>query len=151
MTIKIINASQADHSKLIADFQVAMALETENFKLDLNTVSKGVTKIFENPSRGGYFIFKSGDVVTGCALTLFEWSDWRNGDVIWIHSVYVLPEFRQKSIFKTFYLHLKEKVQSSSNLKGLRLYVDKTNIRAIDVYQKIGMDSSHYQLFEWLK
>ena len=42
-------------------------------------------------------------------------------------------------------------VRESDQYAGLRLYVDKTNLRAIDVYQKLGMSDEHYHLYEWLK
>ena len=84
-------------------------------------------------------------------MITYEWSDWRNGNVYWIQSVYVLPEYRGKGVFKEMYLHIKLSVKETPGLSGIRLYVDKHNHRAQKVYNKIGMDGSHYQLFEWMK
>ena len=39
----------------------------------------------------------------------------------------------------------------NENWKGLRLYVDKTNLTAKQVYRALEMTDEHYQLFEWLK
>jgi len=36
-------------------------------------------------------------------------------------------------------------------LMGLRLYVDKQNKLAQEVYEKLGMNKHHYELYEWLK
>lgn len=136
---------------IIADFQVKMALETENLQLDPPTVLKGVTAVMDDPSKGKYWVAEVDGVVVGCLLTVNEWSDWRNGTVLWIHSVYVLPEHRQHGVFKSLYNHLKTMVSESPDLRGLRLYVDKTNEKAQKVYESLGMSGEHYHLFEWLK
>lgn len=135
----------------IADFQLKMALETENLKLDSSTLSKGVSAVFDDPAKGKYWIAEVEGKVVGCLLTVPEWSDWRNGTVLWIHSVYVVPEFRGHGVFKKLYLHLKKMVEESTDLRGLRLYVEKTNQRAQKVYEGLGMSGEHYHLYEWLK
>lgn len=136
----------------IADFQVRMAFETENgLKLDPPTVQKGVSAVIDDPSKGKYWLAEVDGKVAGCLLTVPEWSDWRNGTVLWIHSVYVAPEFRKNGVYKALYAHLKEMVSSSSEYRGLRLYVDKTNQNAQKVYEKLGMDGSHYITYEWMK
>lgn len=137
--------------EIIADFQLKMALETENLKLDLPTVIKGVTAVMDDPSKGKYWVAEINGEVTGCLLTVNEWSDWRNGTVLWIHSVYVLPQMRKSGAFKALYQHLKNMVNESPDLRGLRLYVDKTNLNAQKVYESLGMSGEHYHLFEWLK
>ncbi len=135
----------------IADFQVQMAWETEKLKLDTPTVQNGVSAVFDDPSKGKYWIAESGGKVVGCLLTIPEWSDWRNGTVLWIHSVYVLPAYRKSGVFKALYSHLKNLVQTGNDLRGLRLYVDKSNLNAQKVYESLGMSGEHYHLFEWLK
>ena len=47
--------------------------------------------------------------------------------------------------------HIKNEVQGNESLKGIRLYVDKANKNAELAYRKLGMNSEHYTLFEWLK
>lgn len=135
----------------IADFQVKMAQETENLALDLVTVNKGVTAVMDDPGKGKYWVAEIDGKLVGCLLTVSEWSDWRNGNVLWIHSVYVVPEMRGQGVFKALYTHLKQLVHEASDLRGLRLYVDKSNHLAQKVYQSLGMNGEHYQLFEWLK
>ncbi len=135
----------------IADFQIKMALETENFALDPEIVAKGVSAVFDDPSKGKYWVAEVDGKLAGCLLTVNEWSDWRNGTVLWIHSVYVIPEFRKSGVFRALYSHLKTMVNESPDLRGLRLYVDKTNTTAQKVYESLGMNGEHYHLFEWLK
>jgi GNAT superfamily N-acetyltransferase len=84
-------------------------------------------------------------------LTIPEWSDWRNGTVVWLHSVYVVAEYRRCGVFRRLFAHIKDEVRASSDLCGLRLYVEKRNATAQRVYQRLGMTSDHYQMFEWLK
>jgi GNAT superfamily N-acetyltransferase len=136
---------------VIADFQLRMAKETENLELDPPTVNLGVCAVFDDPSKGKYWVAELDGKVIGCLLTVPEWSDWRNGTVLWIHSVYVIPEYREHGIFKQLYSHLKQMVLESSELRGLRLYVDKSNLKAQKIYQALEMSSEHYHLFEWLK
>lgn len=147
-----ISIERADISCLdtIAGFQVQMARETENLHLDLPTVLKGVRHIFQNPGTGHYKIALHEGKIVASLLVLYEWSDWRNGNVLWIHSVYVLPQYRGKGIFSQMYAQLKEEVLQTSALIGLRLYVDKTNGSARNVYRKLGMTDQHYDLFEWM-
>lgn len=146
----IFRAAQND-IHVIVDFQTAMALETENIILDKETVTNGVAKVIENQQLGCYYVAKVKNEVVACLLTLYEWSDWRNAYVIWIHSVYVLPDHRKNSVFKCFYEYLKKIVTADSNYAGLRLYVEKNNIHAQRVYEKVGMNKNHYELYEWLK
>ena len=42
-------------------------------------------------------------------------------------------------------------VRNSDKYAGLRLYVDKTNTSAQEVYTRLGMSKEHYELYEWLK
>lgn len=135
---------------IIAGFQIKMALETENLALDPKSVEKGVQYFFDHQGTGFYLIAESKDLVCGCLLVQNEWSDWRNCFVWWIHSVYVLPEYRKNGIFALMYNYLKEKVEQNEELGGLRLFVDKTNIRAQKVYEKMGMNGDHYLLYEWM-
>jgi GNAT superfamily N-acetyltransferase len=135
----------------IAEFQIKMALETEKLNLDLPVVIRGVSAVLDDPTKGKYWVAEVNSQIAGCLLTISEWSDWRNGAVLWIHSVYVEPKFRRAGVFKALYLHLKENVLSSPELRGLRLYVDKTNLVAQKVYTGLEMDREHYHLYEWMK
>lgn len=137
--------------QVIADYQVKMAWETEQLKLDPPTVELGVAAVFDDPSKGKYWLAEVNGEVVGCLLTVPEWSDWRNGTVLWIHSVYVKPEFRKHGVFRKLYSHLRTMVETSKDLRGLRLYVEKANHTAQKVYESLEMSGEHYHLFEWLK
>ncbi|MCO4753161.1 MAG: GNAT family N-acetyltransferase [Bacteriovoracaceae bacterium] len=134
----------------IVQGQLDMALETEGLTLDRPTVEKGVRAVFNDESKGRYYKAVIDGQFAGCLLTTFEWSDWRNSTCLWIQSVFVPKDFRKKGVFKSFYSHLQQKVESDPSLCGLRLYVDKTNIAAQKVYDRVKMSNEHYDLYEWM-
>lgn len=146
----IRQANETDLASIV-EFQLAMALETERLQLHKPTVLKGVAAVFDDPSKGIYYVAETDGMVVGSLLTTFEWSDWRNGTVLWIQSVYVRNEYRKRSIFSHLYKHIQEKVASNTDLRGIRLYADKTNSSAHGVYEHLGMTAEHYQMFEWMK
>lgn len=150
MSLNIAHASIED-IQLIAEWQVAMALESESVRLDVATVLKGVARVFDDPRIGYYLLAYEGKKPVGCCLVLREWSDWRNGDVLWIHSVYTLPEYRRQGVFSAIYKFLEREVRHSQDLRGIRLYVDKKNIPARLTYESLGMNRDHYELYEWMR
>ncbi|MDB9786577.1 GNAT family N-acetyltransferase [Bacteriovoracaceae bacterium] len=135
----------------IVSAQVEMALETEQLTLDPKIVTKGVEALFDDQHKGTYFVFELDSKIVGTLLTLPEWSDWRNGNVLWIHSVWVDRNFRRQGIYRKLYSYMREMVETDPSLRGLRLYVDKTNVSAQKVYESLGMTRDHYHLYEWLK
>jgi len=147
----IIRKATIEDWQAIAEFQIAMALETENVKLDPPTVEKGVNAVFSDPSRGIYFVAEDEGMVVGSLLVTFEWSDWRNGNIWWIQSVYVKPEFRRNGVFKKLFGHIKQIVLRDEAIRGIRLYAEKSNSIAHKTYRNLGMNSEHYALFEWMK
>lgn len=135
----------------IVRFQEEMAWHTEKLILDHQTVLNGVKAVLDNESLGTYYIAEIGKEIAGSLLTTYEWSDWRNGTVIWIQSVYVDSSHRRKGIYKALYSHIQSLVKDDPSLKGIRLYVDETNETARKVYARLGMNGEHYRVFEWMK
>ena len=148
--VQIRTATEED-KEFIASFQMKMAQETEGLQLDEETVNEGVLHVLRNPEKGKYFVADDDGRVVASLLITYEWSDWRNQLVLWIQSVYVLPGYRQKGVFKALYNHIKDWASRDKNVAGIRLYVDKTNKTAMEVYRRLGMDGEHYRLFEWMK
>lgn len=147
----IIREANFNDRESIANFQVAMAKETENEELDYSTVLNGVSAVLMNEEKGRYFIAEIDGNTIASLLITYEWSDWRNGTIYWIQSVFVMPENRGKGVYAGMYSYIKEKVEKSNDIIGIRLYVDKRNTNAKSVYIRLGMSSEHYELFEWLK
>ncbi|MEM8893770.1 MAG: GNAT family N-acetyltransferase [Bacteroidota bacterium] len=128
-----------------------MALETEDLKLDQATVTSGVGAIFEDVSKGVYYVAEANGQVIGSLLITYEWSEWRNGQVWWIQSVYVEEGFRGSGIFRRFYSYIQALAENDDDVRGIRLYVDNTNTVAQQVYRRIGMNGDHYKVYEWMK
>jgi len=145
-----IRKAEVKDIECIVGFQKEMALETENLILDTQVLLKGVTAVFEDEAKATYFIAENDGESIGMLMITNEWSDWRNGWVWWIQSVYIKPGFRRMGIYRLLYEHTKKSVIKSDNIRGLRLYVDKRNIRAQSVYESLGMTGDHYTTYEWM-
>jgi ribosomal protein S18 acetylase RimI-like enzyme len=148
--MKVRPATMEDHQNLV-NFQLAMASETEGIELDRITVERGVKAVLSDEMKGKYYVAEIDGQVVSSLLTTFEWSDWRNGTVLWIQSVYVLPENRRKGVYREMYLYIKSLVLNANNLNGIRLYADQSNYPAQKTYKNLGMNKDHYVMFEWMK
>ncbi len=136
----------------IANFQQLMAKETENIVLQRDILLEGIEAVFEDPAKGTYYVATTdGENVIACLLITPEWSEWRNGTVMWIQSVYVDISHRAEGVFREMYSHIRSIVEADPKLSGIRLYVEKENVKAQRVYEKLGMNGEHYKLYEWLK
>lgn len=145
-----IRPSKPEDIKLLADFQLRLAAETESIELNREVASAGIKALFDDPGKGTYYVAVIASKIIGCYLITYEWSDWRNGMVWWLQSVYVLESHRQQGVFKHMYDHIIKTISQDPTIIGLRLYVDKSNSRAQKVYQSLGMNGDHYTVFEWM-
>ena len=145
----IIRKARTADAKTLASFNVSMALETEDTQLDLATVEQGVLEMIETPSRGLYFVAEKNNKIQACTMITFEWSDWRNANIWWIQSVYVVPNARRQGVFRQLYHYIKE-LSIEDNACGIRLYVENNNTHAKQTYQSLGLSACSYQLYEEL-
>ena len=83
----------------LAAMQCATAMETEGLKLDPATVRKGVENLMNKPARGFYLVAVCEGELVGCLQVIREWSDWRNGEIWSLHSMFVKPEHRRNGVF----------------------------------------------------
>ncbi len=145
MNIRMANLKDA--APLI-EFNQAMALETEGRRLDPQTLKSGVEAVFQDDKKGFYVVAESSEKIVGGLMITFEWSDWRGKWFWWIQSVYILPEQRGQGVYRKLYDFVKEKSRVQGDVYGFRLYVEKENTQAQQVYEKLGMDASHYLMYE---
>lgn len=145
----VIEPASADDAEVIAGFNIAMALETEDKALDPGTVRRGVAGLFENPARGTYLLARRGDAVVGQIMWTYEWSDWRNGNFWWIQSVYVPSEFRRQGVFGALFEAVRQRAAAAPDSCGVRLYVDRDNSGAQATYRALGATLTDYALMEW--
>ena len=144
--IQIRAATPAD-AAVIAGFNAAMALETEHKTLHAQTLRAGVERAIAQPRAARYFLADIAGEVVGQLMVTFEWSDWRNADFWWIQSVYDRPDVRSRGVFKAIYQHV-QTLAREAGACGLRLYVERDNLRAQQVYQRLGMRDSAYAVYE---
>lgn len=149
----MITIQKASHQHLdkLVEFQQGLARETENLSLSEQTLKKGLIALLTDPSKGEYYIVLDNGNPIGCHLITYEWSEWKNGMVWWMQSVYVAAEYRNRGIFKMMFDNIMNLIDRDPQLLGLRLYVDKSNARAMKVYEALGMDGSHYTVYEKMK
>lgn len=143
-----IRLAQKKDAPALVEFNQAMALETEGKRLDSMILKSGVEAVFDDEKKGFYVVAESENEIIGGLMVTFEWSDWRNNWFWWIQSVYILPDFRGQGIYRLLYEFVKEKAEESDNVCGFRLYVERENARARKVYERLGMDESHYLMYE---
>ena len=132
----------------ITQFNIDMALETENKQLNRKKIEAGVHSLFRHPEFGFYVVAEFEQRIVGCLMITYEWSDWRNGLFWWIQSVYVAPNYRRLGVYKTMYNTIREMAADYPQVCGFRLYVERDNEVAQSVYHKLGMDETPYKLFE---
>ncbi len=147
MDIQIRNALPADES-VIADFNSRMAAETEGRTLDPGLINPGVGALLEDPGKGRYWLAQVDDQAVGQIMITYEWSDWRNGMLWWIQSVYIHPDYRRKGVFSSLYRHVESLAHADEQVCGIRLYVEDDNSRAQDTYLALGMRRPGYQVME---
>ncbi len=145
--IRVRLATPADAEFLVRG-NAEMALETEHLSLDLDRLRDGVHAVFEQPGHGVYYVAEVDAQRAGQMMITYEWSDWRNGLFWWIQSVYVEHRFRSQGVFKAIYRHVENLARTTPGVCGLRLYVENSNIRAQEIYERLGMQRTVYQMFE---
>lgn len=144
----LIRMAEERDLETLAKFNIALAWETEQKKLEPAVITKGLQVLLNGPGHGFYTVAEIAGRVVGCIMVTYEWSDWRCGQFWWIQSVYVDLEFRRQGIFKRLYEFLKEKAAKENNVCGFRLYVEHSNQAGQSTYAGVGMKEIPFKLFE---
>ena len=144
--INIREANKGDLAILVQNNQ-ALAKETEVLLLDKDVLREGIEQALKR-EECHYFVAMIGEKVVGQTMITYEWSDWRNGIIWWIQSVYVLPAQRKQGIFRVLFKHIENLAKFNPQVKAIRLYVMHNNNAGQDTYQSLGMNDSGYIVFE---
>lgn len=147
MTFTIRRARPAD-APVIIDFNCRLAQETEDKILDPGVVARGVQAVLDDANKAVYFVAEGQDGVIGQLSITYEWSDWRNGWIWWIQSVYVRADARRHGVFRALYDHLYEAARQDPQVIGIRLYVEKENHAAQQTYLNLGMEWAPYGVLQ---
>jgi ribosomal protein S18 acetylase RimI-like enzyme len=140
-------AEESDAPALV-EFNQAMALETEGKTLDAQILQSGVRQVFNDEKKGFYVVAEDNERIIGGLMVTFEWSDWRSAWFWWIQSVYILPAYRGRGIYRFLYDFVKDAAREKEDVCGFRLYVEKENVNAQKVYEKLGMEATYYLMYE---
>ncbi|WP_294390892.1 GNAT family N-acetyltransferase [uncultured Clostridium sp.] len=146
-----IRRATLEDINIIAKYNYNLAFETEDKKLDMNILTKGVKRLIEDESKGVYYVCEIDGKIVGQIMYTYEWSDWRNGTFLWIQSVYVNKENRGIGVFKALYNYIKDMCDKDKNICGIRLYVEKENYVAQNTYSNLGMYKCNYYMYEYEK
>lgn len=144
-----VRAAVPEDAPRLVEGNLALARETESLALDRTVLHAGVHRVLHSDVGAAYFVCTHSETsaVMGQLMVTTEWSDWRNGAVWWIQSVYVWPEARGLGVFRALYEAVCRRAVSAG-AAGVRLYVDTRNTRAQAVYTRLGMNGDHYRVFE---
>ena len=123
-----IRTAQKEDVVSLVEFNQAMALETEDKKLDAQILRGGVEAVFDDAKKGFYVVAEADGAIVGGLMVTYEWSDWRGQWFWWIQSVYIMPDHRGKRIYRMLYNFVKEKAEREKNVCGFRLYLSLIHI-----------------------
>lgn len=146
----IIRQALSQDAAELAEFNMGIAHETEDYELIPEVIRAGVDAMIENPQMGFYLVVELDNGIQASLMVTKEWSDWRNGMFWWIQSVYVRSEYRGQGLYRTLYERVKELAEQEPSVCGFRLYVERNNATAQKTYAALGMSETEYKLYEEL-
>jgi GNAT superfamily N-acetyltransferase len=143
-----VREAQAGDCDVLVAFAAEMARETEGKDLDTTTLRTGIAALLADASKGRTYLLEEDGVAVATLSLTSEWSDWRNGWFWWIQSVYVRPASRGRGHYRRLHEFVVAEAAKRSDVYGLRLYVERENHGAQATYRALGMEETHYRLFE---
>lgn len=147
----IIRKANINDVNKIAEYNYNLAFETEDKKLNMEVLIKGVSALLEDKNKGVYHVCEIDGKVVGQIMYTFEWSDWRDGTFLWVQSVYVDKKHRGKGVFRALYNYVKNICDNDEKICGIRLYVERENYIAQKTYRNLGMEECSYYMYEYEK
>ena len=146
----IIRQAITQDAAELAEFNMGIARETEDYELIPEVIRAGVETMIADPDKGFYLVVELDNGIQASLMVTYEWSDWRNGTFWWIQSVYVRPEYRGQGLYGILYERVKELAEQDDSVCGFRLYVERNNEIAQKTYAKQGMSETEYLMYEEL-
>lgn len=145
ITVRRATADDLDH---IVEFNVEMARETESLALDPAIVGAGAARLLARSEYGYYLVAERDGAIAGGLLVTYEWSDWRDGLIWWIQSVYVRPAHRRTGVYRALHRHVCDAAAADDDVRAVRLYVERDNQSAQSTYESMGMTRTPYLVYE---
>ena len=148
MSSFIIRPANVDDVETLTRFNCQLSVETEGKSLDEATVRSGVMNGLRAGDEVQYFVADFEGNVIGQLMMTREWSDWRDGWMYWLQSVYVQVDYRNQGVFRSLLNAAQEFLQNRGDVACLRLYVEDENEPAMSAYRKLGFDFPGYRVME---
>ena len=141
-----------EDAAVIADFNCRLARETENRELPAETVLRGVQRGLQQGDEVQYWVAEQRVDqtwrVVGQLMLTREWSDWRDGWMVWLQSVYVISDVRRQGVFRQLLDNVTQRLRQDDDVVVLRLYVEHDNLRAMETYRRLGFRDTGYLVLE---
>ena len=148
----VVRTATAKDVEALVTFNCNIASETEDKVLDQELLTSGVSRALQQGDEAIYFVAvpegDKEDIPIGSLMLTREWSDWRDGWLAWIQSVYVVKEHRGAGVFRQLLEHATAELKKDPDVRGLRLYVENDNEAAQAVYLRSGFIDPHYKVME---
>lgn len=149
-----VRAAQEHDLDFLVNCNTALAKETEGKTLSESAIRNGILSLLHRPTLGSYIVAEVTNAaerhLVGQLMITYEWSDWRNGVIWWIQSVYVDPAWRRQGIYRTMHHHILDQAKQEPEIRGIRLYVEHQNHTAQTVYQSVGLSNAGYLVYEMM-
>ncbi len=145
--LEIRDARAGDVRFLVAGNR-SMAHETEGVELDPAMLEPGVAAVLADPGLGRYFVAEASGVVVGQLMLTYEWERLAQRRLL-VDSVGVRDPraARQRCILGAVPARCGSR-RRTPGVCGLRLYVDRGNARAQNIYAHLGLHHSNYEVME---
>jgi ribosomal protein S18 acetylase RimI-like enzyme len=140
------DAIESDADTLVR-FNLALSRDSNDKSLNPQTLASGVVRALRS-SLCRYFVAERIGVPVGCVMVTYEPTDWEDGVVWWLQSVYVSPESRGTGVLQALFSHVRSAAEHNPDARLIRLYVLSDNTRALRAYAKLGMQRTNYEVYE---
>ena len=146
----IVRDARPDDRPVLVDYNARLALETESKALDPAVLDRGVARALAEPDRLRYWVAEDDETgrVVGQAAVTREWSDWRDGWLWWLQSVFVDADSRKRGVFRALLDAIRSEARAAPGVIGIRLYVEAANLRAQQTYRTLGLKPGGYEVYE---
>ena len=146
---KVRFATSEDLDTLVA-FSICLAKESENRRLDPDTVRAGIRHLLGDPQAIVLVALDDdGRAVGEMMIGGREWSEWSDGQFWWVTSVYVRPDSRGRGHGHSLYRRVRELAHADAlRVLGLRGCVNSDNTKAQPVLARLGRSANGYLVFE---
>lgn len=91
----------------------------------------------------GYFFEDEDGRPAGFAMVALGYSTEAGGRVAWIEDVYVRPAYRSQGFGRAFFARLEQ--DYAGTVRRFRLEVERSNTRAVALYERLGFTELPYR------